>query len=296
MNMQPALDWVDVGSRRLLNNHGNFATEGSPKSRLCPILFEWLQGFFIVHSTIDSTVHDGPLNSIEQQADQMSHRSRSPSFKGWYIFKIVLFTQVHLYTRIVSCTFLSDQCVFGLSRRRGGGGSSLQLFREQGEIRQWDVLNRNLQQFNYACYQTVICIWSPAQGSSRDRIYYNRRGKSIIQPLTMPQKQYFTYIQIFYTWRLYLTGTFPWICFKNKIISMANVFNLSPWSLTSVLFHSLKIDNCDSYYSRLVVHEDFRLKRVNLIFFCSIYFLILRHRSVFLLLCVDIVPTWIYLR
>ena len=125
MNMQPALDWVDVGSRRLLHNHGNFATEGSPKSRLCPILFEWLHGFFIVHSTIDSTVHDGPLNSIEQQPDQMSHWSQSPSFKGWYIFKIVLFTQVHLYTRIVCCTFLSDQCVFGLSRRRGGGGGGV---------------------------------------------------------------------------------------------------------------------------------------------------------------------------
>ena len=74
--------------------------------------------------------------------------------------------------------------------------------------------------------------------------------------------------------------------FKNIILIMANVFNLSQWSPTSDHFHSLKIDNCDSYlYSRLIVHEDLRLKRVNMVFFCSIYFLILRHRSVILLLC-----------
>ena len=38
------------------SSHGNIATEGSPKAKLCP-LFEWLQGFFIVHINIDSTVH-----------------------------------------------------------------------------------------------------------------------------------------------------------------------------------------------------------------------------------------------
>ena len=35
-------------------NHGNIVTEGSPKSGLCPTLIEWLQGFFIAHSTIDN--------------------------------------------------------------------------------------------------------------------------------------------------------------------------------------------------------------------------------------------------
>ena len=48
----------------LQQNHGNIATEGSPKPGLCPTLFEWLQGFFIVHSTIDSTAHFMPLSSL----------------------------------------------------------------------------------------------------------------------------------------------------------------------------------------------------------------------------------------
>ena len=34
---------------RFLHNHGNIATEGSPKSRLCPTPIEWLQGFFTIH-------------------------------------------------------------------------------------------------------------------------------------------------------------------------------------------------------------------------------------------------------
>ena len=41
------------------------ATEGSPNSGLCPILIEWLKEFFIVRSTVDSTTHSRPLNSLE---------------------------------------------------------------------------------------------------------------------------------------------------------------------------------------------------------------------------------------
>ena len=57
-------EWVNIGLRRFLHNHGNIATEGSPRSWLCPTLIEWIWGFFIVHSTIDSTVHSRPLNSF----------------------------------------------------------------------------------------------------------------------------------------------------------------------------------------------------------------------------------------
>ena len=35
-----------------LHNHGNIATEGSPKSGLCPTLMELFKGLFTVHSTI----------------------------------------------------------------------------------------------------------------------------------------------------------------------------------------------------------------------------------------------------
>ena len=55
----PSGEWVND------HNHGNIATEGSPKSGMCPSLMEWLQGLFIVHSTIDSTAHSRPLNSLE---------------------------------------------------------------------------------------------------------------------------------------------------------------------------------------------------------------------------------------
>ena len=57
--------WVNIASRRYLQNHGNIATEGSPKSGLFPTLIEWHQGFFMVHSTIDRAVHSRHLNSLE---------------------------------------------------------------------------------------------------------------------------------------------------------------------------------------------------------------------------------------
>ena len=43
----------------------NIATEGNSKSGLSPTLIEWCQGFFKVHSSIDSTAHFLPLNSLE---------------------------------------------------------------------------------------------------------------------------------------------------------------------------------------------------------------------------------------
>ena len=56
---------MNIALRRFLHNHGNIATEGSPKSGLYSTLIEWLQGFFTVHSTIDNTVHSRPLNGLE---------------------------------------------------------------------------------------------------------------------------------------------------------------------------------------------------------------------------------------
>ena len=61
---QITVNIVNIASRRFLHNHGDFATEGSPKSGLCPTLIEGLQRFFIVHSTIDSTAHS--TNGLEQ--------------------------------------------------------------------------------------------------------------------------------------------------------------------------------------------------------------------------------------
>ena len=54
---------VSIVLRCFLRNHSNIATEGSPKSELCPTSIEW-QGFFIVHSKIDSNAHSRLLNSL----------------------------------------------------------------------------------------------------------------------------------------------------------------------------------------------------------------------------------------
>ena len=43
----------------------NIATEGSPKSRLCPTPIELRQWFFIVHCTIYSTAHSRAVNSLK---------------------------------------------------------------------------------------------------------------------------------------------------------------------------------------------------------------------------------------
>ena len=66
---------VNIVLRRFLHNHGNIATEGSPKSELFSTLIEWLQRFFIVHSTIDNTAHSRPLNSLEHciRTTSMAH-------------------------------------------------------------------------------------------------------------------------------------------------------------------------------------------------------------------------------
>ena len=52
---------MNIALRRFLNNHGNIATEGSPKSALRPTLIELIRGLFVVYSTVDSTVHSRPL-------------------------------------------------------------------------------------------------------------------------------------------------------------------------------------------------------------------------------------------
>ena len=60
-------EWVNIALRRFLHNHGNIATKQSPKPELCPTplhYFEWLQGYFIVHGIIGSTVHSVPLNRL----------------------------------------------------------------------------------------------------------------------------------------------------------------------------------------------------------------------------------------
>ena len=62
---QKKSELVNTVLRRYQHNHGNIATGGSPKSGLCTTLIEISQGFIIVHSTIDSTAHSRPLNSLE---------------------------------------------------------------------------------------------------------------------------------------------------------------------------------------------------------------------------------------
>ena len=65
MNMNMNMN-MNIALRRFLHNHGNIATEGSPKPGLCPTLISNdFQEFFIVHSTIGSTVHSRPLDSLE---------------------------------------------------------------------------------------------------------------------------------------------------------------------------------------------------------------------------------------
>ena len=50
----------------LMNENGQYRDRRKPETRTMPYsYFEWLQGFFLVHSTIDSTVHSMPLNSLE---------------------------------------------------------------------------------------------------------------------------------------------------------------------------------------------------------------------------------------
>ena len=91
---------VTLTLRRFLHNHGNISIEGDPKSGLNPFI-EWIQGFIIVHTSINSTAHSWPLNSLqhcvcttsmksiwpdrdsnpvhlsfEPQPDRMSHRGR----------------------------------------------------------------------------------------------------------------------------------------------------------------------------------------------------------------------------
>ena len=58
--------YMNIALRRFLHNHGNIATEGSPKPGLCPTLISNDFKFsFIVHSNIGSTVHYMPSNSLE---------------------------------------------------------------------------------------------------------------------------------------------------------------------------------------------------------------------------------------
>ena len=66
MTHQAVLEYMNIALRRFLHNHGNIATEGSPKPGQCPTLISNdFKRFFIVHSTIGSTVHTRHLSSLE---------------------------------------------------------------------------------------------------------------------------------------------------------------------------------------------------------------------------------------
>ena len=69
---------MDIALRRFLHNHGNIATEESPKTMPYSYL-ECLQGFLIVHSTIASTVHSRQLNSL----DHHNHDGKYPARSGF---------------------------------------------------------------------------------------------------------------------------------------------------------------------------------------------------------------------
>ena len=59
---------VNIVLCRFLHNHGNIATEGTPKPGLCPTLISNdFKGSlkYTVQSTIGSTVHFIPFNSLE---------------------------------------------------------------------------------------------------------------------------------------------------------------------------------------------------------------------------------------
>ena len=71
---------VNIALRRFLQNHGNIATEGSPKPGLCSTHIEWPQGLFIVHSTIDSTAHSIPMNSLEHDTLSQGSFNAGPAF------------------------------------------------------------------------------------------------------------------------------------------------------------------------------------------------------------------------
>ena len=102
-NSRPTMsEWVNIALRRFLHNHGNIATEGSPKSGLCPTLIEWsrvlysaqyhrkyctLQArqfgalyFCIGTISITNIRPDRDSNSVplsfEPQPDRMRHRGR----------------------------------------------------------------------------------------------------------------------------------------------------------------------------------------------------------------------------
>ena len=55
---------MKISLRRFLYNHYRIATEGSPKSGLCPTLFEMTSPGVCSRPTIDSTVNSKPLSSL----------------------------------------------------------------------------------------------------------------------------------------------------------------------------------------------------------------------------------------
>ena len=70
---------MNIALRRFLHNHGNIATEESPKPYS---YFEWLQGLFIVHSTIRQHC---TLHAFEQFGTlyMHNHKNKYPSRPGF---------------------------------------------------------------------------------------------------------------------------------------------------------------------------------------------------------------------
>ena len=71
-----SLQYVLHLSNDFLHNYCNIATEGSLMSGICPILIEWLQGFFIVHNTTDNSFEQIEALYVDNLDDKHSTNTR----------------------------------------------------------------------------------------------------------------------------------------------------------------------------------------------------------------------------
>ena len=104
--------WMNIASRRFLHN---IATEENPKSGLCPTLLEWLQWFFIVHSTIDSTTHLEQFGALYMHILDEKHPTRpgfEPSTPGFRAATGLIEPSVErVYTHLSTRKTLTRCCV-----------------------------------------------------------------------------------------------------------------------------------------------------------------------------------------
>ena len=149
---------MNIALRPFLHNHGYIATKGRPKSGLCPTLIEKLQGFLIVHSTVESTAHSIPLNSFEHCICKHQHDRDLNSGRAVWAHRSTYWKEIYICYFNLSLTYTPIRYIsFYLHVTMVTVANRLDIFMHAC-MQYWNLEEQNLRRIQYKSFPNFRSI------------------------------------------------------------------------------------------------------------------------------------------